>query len=218
MPRCIPDYELDLSRHEIVGGPFANECQNCGSSSSSAQSSSSAFSSSSTAALDPNQVYAGCPAIVVTGGPEWANGTYKVVGSTDANGVFTRSNTYPTSGTYLKEITELTEDGVVPPIYFEFSYVMGIPQWYFFNRNLDQQNNGNPTFWSRFAGYYVGYDSEADAPMWSDTEGGEPRTPGELAAAGPQSGSFNGTGYATEGTLTLTIVPQANCNTYWPFA
>lgn len=46
MNRCIPDYEFDSDRYEIIGGPWPNGCQNCESSSSSGISASSSSSSS----------------------------------------------------------------------------------------------------------------------------------------------------------------------------
>lgn len=52
MPYCVSEDELDLTRHDIVGGPYLNDCQNCGSSSSSGTSASSASSSFSSSSSD----------------------------------------------------------------------------------------------------------------------------------------------------------------------
>jgi len=52
MTYCVNQRDLDLSRHEIVGGPWPNGCQDCGSSSSGSSDSSSSSSSSSSVTFD----------------------------------------------------------------------------------------------------------------------------------------------------------------------
>jgi hypothetical protein len=96
--------------------------------------------------------------------------------------------------------------GAYPSTRIELSNNVGIIEWRLYNEE-------DGYYWHSSEGiYFVGFDQDAGVPIYSDSEGGSPKSFGQLLDNGPKSGNWTD---IRDGIVTnLTIVQQTNCSSY----